>query len=503
MRKRCLAGLLMTVLVVQLMTAAMVAKAAEVTSVDAPEHFGVYPYLVDSFIYTISAPDDMRSLIEAESMTRYVKVQFDYKMDEGDWHYTPDWDNAGVTLKNTLSFTFMTGEAYIAHTREKLSNLFPDDKTILEPVMNRTNNWDFFKDHRFYFRVRFVVSVDNGQSYIYSDWTEPYELSDEMVVNPDTYMNHAPSLTTAVVEKNSGGSPYLYIQTGRLPGQVQDLNAMTGEGVWTEVWMRQEGDTDFIQIHDSFFANEYIIVDVDDYFSKSQASYEEEAYEIKIRYSLDLRKYPQANRSDKIYSPFSNVLAQNMPAWSNAHPWAEGELLLADEANLIPEVLRGQDLTRPITREEFAELAVLLYETTTGKSAIAASPNPFTDTTNPQVLKAYQLGITTGTSATTFAPDVLINREQCATMLFRDIQAIVPEGDFSVIGVADFADQKFISAYAVAATKFMSQLGIIKGDSAGNFMPRATTAAQTAANYGMATREQAIMMSYRIFSEYK
>ncbi|MBN2221398.1 MAG: S-layer homology domain-containing protein [Vallitaleaceae bacterium] len=278
---------------------------------------------------------------------------------------------------------------------------------------------------------------------------------------------------------------------------------MTAEGVWTQVWMKQEGDTEFIKIHDSFFANEYILIDADDYFSKSQDSYEEEAYEIKIRYSLDLRKYPQANRTDMIYSPFSNVLSQNMPAWSNAHPWAEGELLLADEANLIPEVLRGQDLTRPITREEFAELAVLLYETTTGKSAIAASPNPFTDTTNPQVLKAYQLGITTGTSATTFAPNVLINREQCATMLFRDIQAIVPEGDFSVIGVADFADQKFISAYAVAATKFMSQLGIIKGDSAGNFMPKSTTAAQTAANYGMATREQAIMMSYRIFSEYK
>ena len=63
-------------------------------------------------------------------------------------------------------------------------------------------------------------------------------------------------------------------------------------------------------------------------------------------------------------------------------------------------------MTKPITREEFAELAVLLYEKVTDKSE-TVSPNPFTDTTNPQILKAYKLGITAGTSQTTFSPKVL------------------------------------------------------------------------------------------------
>jgi hypothetical protein len=82
----------------------------------------------------------------------------------------------------------------------------------------------------------------------------------------------------------------------------------------------------------------------------------------------------------------------------------------ANDAGLIPEILKGKDLTKPITREEFAELALLLYEKTTGK-AVTIPQNPFTDTVNPQVLKAFSIGITQGTSTTTFEPNVLINRE--------------------------------------------------------------------------------------------
>lgn len=185
--------------------------------------------------------------------------------------------------------------------------------------------------------------------------------------------------------------------------------------------------------------------------------------------------------------------------YSNASSWAKTELQSASDLGLIPDILKGADMTKPITREEFCELSVLLYEKTKGTPAQAASENPFTDTSNPQILKAYQLGITTGTSATAFSPKTLINREQCAAMLFRAIKAIAPDGTYSTTGVKDFPDQKYISAYAVDATKYMSNLGIIKGDTAGNFMPKATTAAQEAAAYGMATREAAILMSARTY----
>lgn len=73
-------------------------------------------------------------------------------------------------------------------------------------------------------------------------------------------------------------------------------------------------------------------------------------------------------------------------------------------------------------------------------------------------------------------------------------------GDYSIEGIKDFPDQKNISEYAVLPTKYMSKLGIVKGDAAtGNFMPKATTTAQQASGYGMATREAAILMSVRTY----
>lgn len=225
-------------------------------------------------------------------------------------------------------------------------------------------------------------------------------------------------------------------------------------------------------------------------------------YSYKLRVYYDY--YEGWPNVQPIYSPVSNVVTIGSGSFfSDASTWAKPELKKANELGLIPDILKGADMTKPITREEFCELAVLLYEKTTGKSAEAASPNPFTDTKNAQILKAYKIGITSGTSTTTFSPKVLINREQCAAMLFRAIKAIKPDGDYSIAGIKDFPDQKFISLWAVEATKYMSKMGIITGDAKGAFMPKATTSAQQAAGYGMATREQAIALTARTYEKIK
>ena len=198
-----------------------------------------------------------------------------------------------------------------------------------------------------------------------------------------------------------------------------------------------------------------------------------------------------------LQSGYSNTAALGL----QSSAWAVPELKQAQSLGLIPDILTGKDLTKPITREEFCELALLLHEKTTGTTATPVSPNPFSDTSNPQILKAYQLGITKGISDTTFEPNTLINREQCAGMLYRAIKAIAPEEDYVVAGVQDFPDQKQISSWAVEATKYMSKIGIIKGDTGGNFMPKATTSTQQAAGYGMATREAAILMTVRAYDK--
>lgn len=196
-------------------------------------------------------------------------------------------------------------------------------------------------------------------------------------------------------------------------------------------------------------------------------------------------------------SSYSNIASLGLVS----SPWAVPELQEAQSLGLIPAILVGADLTNPITREEFCELALLLYEKVMQTPAAVASPNPFKDTTNQQILKAFKLGITKGISATTFEPKTLINREQCAAMLFRTIQAMKPGADYSTTQVKDFPDQKNISSWAIQPAKYMAGLGIIKGDPDGSFNPRAMTPAQTAAKFGMATREAAILMVVRTFNK--
>ena len=198
-------------------------------------------------------------------------------------------------------------------------------------------------------------------------------------------------------------------------------------------------------------------------------------------------------------SAYSNIVNLGLVG----SPWAIDTLKAAEAAGLIPDMLKGQDMTKVITREEFAELALKLYQGVTGEDGEPISPNPFTDTKNPQVLKAFKLEITLGTSATTFTPKKLITREECATMLFRTLKRVAPNENFKVTDVKAFTDQKHIASWALEAARYMSKIGIVAGNEKGEFMPKATTQADIAAKFGMATREQAIIMAYRSLEKFK
>lgn len=230
-----------------------------------------------------------------------------------------------------------------------------------------------------------------------------------------------------------------------------------------------------------------------------------ETYHFRARFS-SIWGYEDDWIDKYVYSDYSNIATVGNPAYyEDASQWAVTELDKAKEAGLIPEILLGKDLTKSITREEFAELAVVLYEKTTGITVVPDPENPFRDTNNPQILKAKKIGVTQGTSATTFTPNDLITREQCAAMLFRTIKAIEnkTDDDYYIEDVKDFPDQKEISEYAIKATKYMFKINIIKGDDTGRFMPKANPSVSQAANYGMATREAAILMSVRTYEAIK
>jgi hypothetical protein len=205
--------------------------------------------------------------------------------------------------------------------------------------------------------------------------------------------------------------------------------------------------------------------------------------------------------NNEVASDFSNIATVRNTAYSYASDWAIPELDKAAVYGLITPSIKDK-MSDPITREEFAELAVLLYQKTTEETVQPELPNPFTDTDNPEVLKAYNLGIVTGVGNDKFDPKALTNREQVATMLSRAVRVMVPDADFSIEGAPSFSDEEHISNWALDHVKYMSKIGVIKG-SEGKFMPKAVTTAEIASGYATTTCEQATLMAVRIYEKFK
>ena len=226
-------------------------------------------------------------------------------------------------------------------------------------------------------------------------------------------------------------------------------------------------------------------------------------------------RYQYRVGDDYFFSPWSNVLTLNdkvevvIPPTSD---WAIGEIEKAFNLGIVPDSIKEADLTKPITRAEFAAVSVKAYEALSGVAAIPAVNNPFNDTKDTEVLKAYNLGITSGTSAKTFDPSTLLNREQAATMLARVFKKVSlkgwtleTDGDFKLeyTKPAAFADDKDISVWAKDSVYFMAANGIITGTGKNMFSPKAVTPEQQAKGYAQATREQALIIAVRMVENLK
>lgn len=173
--------------------------------------------------------------------------------------------------------------------------------------------------------------------------------------------------------------------------------------------------------------------------------------------------------------------------------------------NIIPPSLWNRDLTKKVTRVEFAEVVVNLYEMLSGRPAPANIKNPFTDISNDSILKAYNLGITRGTSATTFSPYSYISRQDMATMLTRmykklNIPGWTLETDSEYKLEYDmpdiFTDDALIAGYARDSVYFLASYGIIQGGSEGRFNPSSAAGGEA----GNATRDQAIIIGVRYYN---
>lgn len=178
----------------------------------------------------------------------------------------------------------------------------------------------------------------------------------------------------------------------------------------------------------------------------------------------------------------SNILITD--AGSVATNWAAPMVSQAEEQKLVPDTLYGLDLTRDVTRAQFAGVAVKLYEAMSGKKIPLPDESqvPFEDISglaeNADIQKAYAMGFTTGTSATTFSPETLLTREQAATMLSRVYQKL--GGTVAAQTPGSFADNSSISPWAKDAVYFMSEKGIVQGVGQNRFDPQSNAQSQMA-----------------------
>lgn len=192
--------------------------------------------------------------------------------------------------------------------------------------------------------------------------------------------------------------------------------------------------------------------------------------------------------------------------------WSSEEMETAYELDLIPDSLIGADLTQNISRAEFAAVGVKVFESLSGAKAIPIVNNPFRDTDDLEVLKAYGIGAINGTTAVTFSPNDLLNREQAATMLTRVFKRITLAGwtldtdsqfQLNYARPAAFADDASISDWAKDSVYFMVSNGIIQGVGNNLFAPKNITSHDEAIGYANATREQALAIAVRMVQNLK
>jgi hypothetical protein len=189
-------------------------------------------------------------------------------------------------------------------------------------------------------------------------------------------------------------------------------------------------------------------------------------------------------------APENNEASPRIPAlYNGASSWAVAELDKAVDYGFVPDSIRD-NMAGYITREEFSEIAVRLYEKLTGVTA-EYSQEPFSDTTNPEISKAYELGIVKGVGGGKFAPGNPITRQEISVMLFRTMKMCRPQADFTVTDVAKFTDEAKIASWAIDAIHFMFKNGIIKGTGDGSVSPLINT-----------TRQEAVLLVVRTYEKY-
>lgn len=163
--------------------------------------------------------------------------------------------------------------------------------------------------------------------------------------------------------------------------------------------------------------------------------------------------------------------------------WSKNDIQLAIGLNIIPESAK-EDISAPTTRIEFIKILMGLDNHIARHEVNAVYS--FNDCSDPDVTKAYNLGIIEGESNSLFLPNNNITREEMSTIIYRYLVLI---GKINGIEVktSKLLDFNNVSSWAKKSVLNLLSLGIIKGDENSMLQPKQNV-----------TREQAIVIITRI-----
>jgi len=213
-------------------------------------------------------------------------------------------------------------------------------------------------------------------------------------------------------------------------------------------------------------------------------------YAYKVRFCYTYYYGDGPGEWDYVYSPYSNELSSKSGSYyQGASSWAVAELDKAQNYGFITDRIKS-NMSGKVTREEFAEIAVKLYEKYTGETATAGNAS-FSDTTNQEILKAANLGLVQGIGNGKYGPNQLVTREQMATILQRALQVMNPSEDFSNTAANPFGDDAAIKNWAKTGVYYCAKSGIVTGVGNNMYNPE-----------GNATREMAVIVCTRAYEIY-
>jgi len=165
--------------------------------------------------------------------------------------------------------------------------------------------------------------------------------------------------------------------------------------------------------------------------------------------------------------------------------WAAKDVDFARAFGILEEG-KEYNFLKPITREEFCEL-IYNYSANVLEMLSTADGKKFTDTDNPKIEILSAMGIINGKTATEFAPDDALTREEAAVILQRMVNSTVPVTVTEMW--FEFDDIDYISDWAMDAVQTMCNMNVMNGVGGNEFAPKEVY-----------TTEQAIVTITRVYS---